>query len=285
MQLPWDVMPPCPGLPPLEESQVHGYLTLSTGVKVWHAIFGIPLKDSLAQGKPPVVIPTGGTCHSGYWGHQIRHFSPKYTLIVFDIRGHGKTPLGDDTELTYNKLEDDIIAILDYYSIQKVSLIGWSDGAMMCWTALLRHSHRVDRFFSFGAVDDCTKNDGDAIDEYDSVKAFFSRFETEWLELNPGGDVKANFAPYWVLWKKEPRWTAEMFKHVPVRGEIPDAPIVWVAAGDHDSWMPDEVNRRLRAFIPNSSYVEIPGASHTAFWQAPRVFNALLECFLEDGTY
>jgi pimeloyl-ACP methyl ester carboxylesterase len=93
----------------------------------------------------------------------------------------------------------------------------------------------------------------------------------------------ANFTPYYRFWKREPKWTVDSFSHVPVRGKVADAPIVWVVAADHDDWMPDEVNARLRRLVPNSTYLEIPNAGHLAFLQVPRIFNSLLSFFLDDG--
>ncbi|KAL3474763.1 Alpha/Beta hydrolase protein [Aspergillus californicus] len=253
------------------------------GIELWHAIYGVPLRESLQKGKPPVVFLTGGLSHSGYYGYQVEQAAHAHTVIVFDHRGHGRTPLGADTEITYGKLEQDLIQLLDHYGIPKAALIGWSDGAMVAWTALRNHHNRVDRMFVYGAVDDCENNDGDRVDELDSVKTFFSRSQEEWLEFNPGGDAMANFMPYFQLWKREPKWTAKTFSHVPVRGEAIDAPVVWVVASDHDDWMPEEVTRRLRSFIRNSSYLEIPNSGHLAFVQTPKLFSDLLTYFLEDG--
>jgi pimeloyl-ACP methyl ester carboxylesterase len=280
--LPWETIPLCPGLPS-SSLQHEGVRRLSSGVQLWHAIYGIPLQESLDKGLSPVIFLTGGLSHSGFYGYQVAHLSTTRTVIVFDHRGHGRTPLGTDTHLTYDKLEQDLIQLLDSYTIPKAALVGWSDGAMVAWTALRNHHSRVERVFAFGAVDDCEKNDGDRIDELESVKSFFARSQAEWLDFNPGGDAMANFTPYFQLWKREPKWTAETFAGVPVRGKEADAPIVWVAAADHDDWMPNEVSARLRRLIENSTYVEIPNSGHLAFIQVPQIFNGLLSHFLEDG--
>ncbi|KAL4936875.1 Alpha/Beta hydrolase protein [Aspergillus oleicola] len=291
---PWETLPPCPGLPP-SGLQHSGLLTLPRGISLWHAIYGVPVQISLKNGTPPVVFLTGGLSHSGYYGHQVQHLANggTHTVIVFDHRGHGRTPLGTDTELTYDKLEQDLIDLLDHYGIPKAALIGWSDGAMVAWTALRNHHHRVDRVFAFAAIDDCEKNDGDRVDQQDRVKALFARCMAEWAELKPreegidrqDADSMANFLPYFRLWKREPKWTAEMFAHVPVRWEADaeDAPVVWVVVADHDDWIPEAVNQRLRGFIRNSSYLVIPNGGHLAFIQTPAVFSDLVTHFLEDG--
>ncbi|KAK9425333.1 putative AB hydrolase-1 domain-containing protein [Seiridium unicorne] len=280
-QLPWEAIGPPLGLP-LADAQVEGLLALPNGASIWHAVLGKPIEQTLSAGEVPVVFLTGGLSHSEYYGHQVRYLIPDHTVLVFDHRGHGRTPLGDDTDITYNKLEDDLMLLLDHYHIPKAALIGWSDGAMVAWTALLNHLDRVDRIFSFGAVDDCEKNDGDAIDEYESVKQYFAQSQREWSEFHPGEDADSNFAPYYKLWKKEPKWTASMFDHVPVRWEAEAAPVVWVVAADHDDWMPNEVTERLRQFIRNSSFLELPNSGHLAFVQAPEIFNSMVKHFLMD---
>ncbi|KAI1623916.1 hypothetical protein EDD37DRAFT_682194 [Exophiala viscosa] len=200
-KLPWEHTPPYPQLD-LNKAQEQGLLTLPHGIQIWHAIFGVPLKETLAAGTLRVVLLTGGISHSGHYGYQVDHLSPKHTVICFDHRGHGRTPLGDDTWITYDKLTTDLLALLDVYQIPKAALVS-----------------RVDRIFAFGGIDDCDKNEGDAIDELDSLKEYFNMSQKEWLKLNPGQDDNNNFMPYYKLWKREPKWTSETFKDVPVRGE------------------------------------------------------------------
>lgn len=280
--LPWNTFPASPGLS-LSKAQTHGLIQLANGVELWHAIFGIPLKQSLATGKAPVFFLHGGIGQSGYYGHQIEYFSANYTVIVFDHRGHGQSPLGNDSNLTYDKLADDLVGILDLYAIPKASLVGWSDGAVMTWSVLARHPHRVERAWAYGAVDDYRKTDGERVSQIPMVGEYFTRVTHEWKALHPKQDFDQFFSVYLSMWSKDPVWTAETFRNVPVRGETADAPIVWVVTGDYDDWIPAEMHRRFQSYVRNSSFLEMPGTGHLAFIQTPALYNRLVESFLEDG--
>src|SRR5271156_3982048 len=137
-KLPWDTLPRCPEYH-IEEANVSGIIELVSGVKIWYAIFGVPLEESLRLGKAPLFFLHGGFAHSGYYGLQIDYFKSRYTVIVMDNRGHGRSPLGDKVAITYDDLADDVVGILNHHKISKVALIGWSDGATMAWSITARY--------------------------------------------------------------------------------------------------------------------------------------------------
>lgn len=281
--LPWDSFPECPGLPDLSTAQIHGLLVLPNSVRMWHAVFGVPLKATLDMKKAPLVFLHGGVSHSGYHGHQIRHFAAKHTIIVYDLRGHGRSPLGPDAKLTYDKLGEDLLGLLDHYSIPKAALIGWSEGCVVSWAFLSQHPDRVERAFQYSAVDDYRKTDAARVSQIPGVKSYFARMEKEWQELNPGADYGEFIGSYVDMWMREPSWNVHTFRNVPVRGEDLAAPIIWTVTADHDDWIPPETHRRFQSYIRNSSFMEMPSTGHMAFMQTPYMYNRVLEAFLEDG--
>jgi hypothetical protein len=61
-------------------------------------------------------------------GAQIDHFRKGYKVIAMDSRDQGKS--GDSPDkLTYEKMTDDLAALLDYLKTGPVDVVGWSDGA------------------------------------------------------------------------------------------------------------------------------------------------------------
>jgi pimeloyl-ACP methyl ester carboxylesterase len=278
--VPWEEFPPCPPLD-LKKANKSGVIKLPSGVEIWHGIFGIPLEQSLKEGKPPVFFLHGGINHSGYYAQQIEYFQSTQTVIVFDNRGHGRSPLGDQ-DFLYDDLADDIKGVLDYYQIPKAALVGWSDGAVMAWSMLSRFPDRVDRMWAYGAVDDYRKTGGEGVGQIPMVQDYFKRLPAEWKDINPNGDYDAMFGKYLSMWMKSPMWTAETFKNVPIRGVDKEAPIVWVVTGDYDNWIPPEMHHRFHSYVKNSSFLQMPGTGHLAFIQTPSLYNKLVEAFLED---
>ena len=279
--LPWTEFPPCPPLD-LAKANTSGVIELHSGVKIWHAVFGIPLQQSLKTGQPPLFFLHGGISHSGYYAKQIEYFEPTQTVIVFDNRGHGRSPLGDQ-DFVYEDLGEDIVGVMDYYQIPKAALVTWSDGAVMAWSILARYPNRVDRLWAYGAVDDYRKTAGETVGQLPMVQEYFKRCPEEWKQINPKGDYDAMFGKYLSMWMKSPTWTAETFKNVPVRGKDKDAPIVWVVTADYDDWIPPETHQRFHSYIENSSFLQMPGTGHLAFIQNPTLYNKLVEVFLADN--
>jgi pimeloyl-ACP methyl ester carboxylesterase len=279
--LAWEQFPECPDFH-IDQANVSGIIKLPSGVELWHAVFGIPIEHSLKISKSPMIFMHGGFNHSGYWANQIEHFKKDNTVIVFDNRGHGRSPLGEKQFNDYDDLADDILGLLDYYHILKAVLVGWSDGAVMAWSLLARHPERIERMWANGAVDDYRRTEVEATMAIPMVQEYFVRLPQEWNALNPNGDFSEMQSKYMVMWNRSPLWTADTFKSVPIRGIDKDAPIVWIVVGDYDDWIPLEHHVRFRSYIKNSSYCEMPGTGHLAFVQTPELYNRLLQTFLED---
>lgn len=277
---PWNVLPPCPHLK-LEKAHTSGLIDLPNGTKVWHAVFGVALEKSLKTGIPPVFFLHGGLSHSGYYAKQIEYFAPSRTVVVFDHRGFGRSPLGDK-DFVYADLASDLLGVLDYLNIPKAALVGWSEGAMLCWGLLASHPERIERMWAYGAIDDYRKTDGEKVSQIPMVQEYFGRMEAEWKEMNPKNDYGELMGKYVGMWMKDPVWDAETFKNVPIRGEAKDAPIVWVVTGDYDDWIPFETHQRFHSYVKNSSFLVMPGTGHMAFVQTPDLYNKLVEAFLAD---
>ena len=289
--LAWNRFPPTPGLP-LDKAQKQGLIELPTGAKVWHAIFGIPLETSLKEHKPPLLFLHGGLGHSGHSGYQVGHFMDKYTVIVVDERGHGRSPCegeafwgrdNPDKMLTYDMLSDDVVHLLDAYNILKAAFVGiFGEGSVLTYNILSRYPHRVDRAFCFGPIFDVNKTESNRVTILPHCVEFFQRGEKEWKELHPGADWNAFFDPYIKLWLTEPVWEESTFHNLPIRGVKKAAPIVWVVSADHDDLIPEIHPKTLFKWVKNSSWMQLPGAGHLAYIHTPELYNKAVEMWLED---
>lgn len=73
---------------------------------------------------------------------QLEHFSKKYKVITFDIRGHGKSDYSDEP-ITYPLIVEDIVALLDELNIEKAFICGYSTGGSIVLEFLLQHPERA----------------------------------------------------------------------------------------------------------------------------------------------
>jgi 3-oxoadipate enol-lactonase len=105
------------------------------GIKVHYLDLGNP--DAL-----PVVLIHGMTFDHRSWNPQIKLLNEKYRVIAYDMRGHGKTDVGDG-QYTYKMFASDVIALLDHLKIDKAVLCGLSMGGAVAIRAFEMYPERV----------------------------------------------------------------------------------------------------------------------------------------------
>ena len=106
------------------------------GVKINYEVYG---------SGPALLLTHGFSATSNMWDDQINTLSKHFTLIVWDMRGHGQTDYPDDEGL-YNEEEtiEDIRAILFDLKIDKVNIGGMSLGGYMSLAFYYKYPEMVD---------------------------------------------------------------------------------------------------------------------------------------------
>lgn len=80
----------------------------------------------------PIVLCYGIACPINHWTHQLRYFSQFYQTIVFDYRGHHRTPAPNDpANLSMEAIGRDLSELLKYLGIEKASFWGHSYGVQL----------------------------------------------------------------------------------------------------------------------------------------------------------
>src|SRR5277367_6646507 len=117
-QQPWQRLPPTPTLPPPTNTG----LAPVNGIHLWYATFAPPPAHANAA---PVVLLHGGLANADYWGNLIPQLTQDREVIVLDSRGHGRSSR-DATQIGYELMASDVLALLDRLKIQKAAIVGWS---------------------------------------------------------------------------------------------------------------------------------------------------------------
>lgn len=87
---------------------------------------------------------------SSYFESQVRAFSKKYQVIVMDSRGHGKSSFGEEG-LSLELMAKDVLNVLKELNIDKVHLLGFSDGGNVALTITLKSPKIVKTLSLVGA--------------------------------------------------------------------------------------------------------------------------------------
>ncbi len=165
----------------------------------------------------------------------------------------------------------DTRAVMDRLGIDKVAIIGWSDGAD---TGLVMADETPDRvcglFFFACNVD----NDGTLPFVLTPVvERIFQQHQKDYAELSPAPDgFDALCEDLGPMQRTQPDYSADDLKRI--------AAPVMVVLGEHDEFIRREHLEYLAATLPNGRFVLLPEVSHFAPLQRPDVFNQAMLDFL-----
>lgn len=93
---------------------------------------------------PVLMLSNSLSSNLSMWDAQIEAFTRRWRVLRYDQRGHGGTEISD-RPVSFERLADDAIAILDALDIPKVHFCGVSMGGMTGMTLMTRHPKRIER--------------------------------------------------------------------------------------------------------------------------------------------
>ena len=100
---------------------------------------------------PAILLLHGGLSHRLSWFSQLPWLvSSGRGIVVIDIRGHGRSGLGERA-LSYLRLASDVLAVMDALHLPKADIIGWSDGGNTALVLAHRWRKRVERIVAISA--------------------------------------------------------------------------------------------------------------------------------------
>ncbi|GAB7032982.1 alpha/beta hydrolase [Streptomyces sp. NPDC021749] len=65
------------------------------------------------EGAPAVVLAHGWTCSTAFWAPVVRELSADHKVVVYDQRGHGRSPATGPAGYGTTALADDLVAVLE----------------------------------------------------------------------------------------------------------------------------------------------------------------------------
>jgi pimeloyl-ACP methyl ester carboxylesterase len=112
-------------------------------------------------------------------------------VVLIDGRGHGRSTR-DLRPFTYELMASDVLAVMDVLQVEKVPIVGWSDGACTALVLARNAPARIAGVFFFGCNMDPsgTKN----IDPSPILGRCFRRHTKDYAELSTTPDQFKTFA-------------------------------------------------------------------------------------------
>lgn len=250
-----------PEPPPMPEAAESGYAPVG-GIQMYYAVYG--------EGSPVLLIH-GGLSHADVWANQVpKLVAVGHKVIVADSRGHGRStrtaePFG------YDLMASDYLALLDHLKIDKVALVGWSDGGIIGLDIAMSHPERLTRLFAHAAN---VTTDGvlPDLDKHPVFGGFMQRMRADYDRLHADSgrqrgekpapsDYGAFMEQIGHMWASQPSWTAAQLAAI----RVPAAIVI----GDHDEAIGRAHTEYMARTIPGAKLVILPRVSHFAMLQDP----------------
>ncbi len=252
--------------------------------------------DTGNAGASPLVLIHGFPLSHEMWTPQIDVLGDRYRVIAYDLRGHGKSDVGDG-QYMLEFFVDDLIGLLDHLEIGKATLCGFSMGGYIALRAIERNPER------FEALILCdTQARADTNEAKLKRAASIKLIKNEGVKPFAEGFVKSAFAPQSFVTKVN---TIEIIKNMiqsnssvgicgtllALAGRTDTTAALskikvqtLIIVGEHDALTPPLLSREMHHEIPNSQLRIIENAGHLGNLEDPDEFNAQLLDFLRRAS-
>ncbi|HLK24359.1 MAG TPA: alpha/beta hydrolase [Caulobacteraceae bacterium] len=256
--------PPLPRPPALPAPLLEGHVAYD-GALIWFATFG----DG-----PPVILLHGAGGDSDNFGFQVPALvADHHRVIVIDSRGQGRSTMGPGP-LGYERMESDVIAVMDQLQVRKASFVGWSDGGILSLIVAMKHPDRADRIFAFGADMDVKGLNPNWM-ATPLVAQALAWAKEDYARLSPTpNDFDKTFAAIATMAETQPNYAAADLARI-------HGPAIAIVDGATEELILPEHTRYLARTIPHAQLVLLPGVGHGAPVQAPDAFNKAMLAFLD----
>jgi len=225
------------------------------GVKLYYEVYG--------AGEPILLVHGNGGSIADFKA-QIDYFRKRYKVIAMDSRDQGKS--GDSPDkITYEKMTDDLAALLDHLNTGPVNVLGWSDGGIEALLLGIRHPAKVKKIAAMAA----NLNPSEEAVYPEVVAAFKSM-----MDSMPAAALETPRG------KRELKVMQMLFDepHIDAKALAAITAPTLVLAGDHDA-IRDEHTLEIYHHILNSQLCIFPNATHMVPYDEPALFNATVERF------
>ncbi len=227
------------------------------GVNLYYEVYGTGT---------PLLLVHGNGGSIGTMAAQIAFFTQRYRVIVMDSRDQGRSS-DSDTPITYERMTDDLAALIDHLKLDSVDVVGWSDGGIEALLLGIRHPTKVRKLVAMAA------------NLNPSLQAIYAETEELVNMLSSMPDSVRNTPEG----RRAQKVTGTMLKEPNIDPKVLEriaAPTL-VLAGDHDL-IRLEHTVAIFNHLTNGQLAIFPNSTHLVPYDDPGLFNATVERFLSS---
>ena len=218
--------------------------------------------------RTPIIFIHGVGLDHSIWDLQINEFDN--TVLIYDILGHGRTPLNKE-KISFDDFSDQIIHLIDELKFSKIHLIGFSIGSLIARNFATRFSDRLKSLTLLCSIFNRSDNEQKIVNErFEQTKkdkkltkdALNRWFNKDFVEKNPlisdkifsilNNNNMDNFIKVYSLFVNHK--DNEKFENINVK--------TLVMTGEGDVGSTPEMSDNLSKKIKNSEVKIIPVGKH-----------------------
>jgi pimeloyl-ACP methyl ester carboxylesterase len=256
----WMTIPTPPAMP---AATTEGMAPVN-GIEMHYATFG--------SGNPVLLIH-GGLGHADIWAAQVADLMTDHLVIVADSRGHGRSTRNAEP-FGYDLMTSDYVALLDFLGVDKVDLVGWSDGGIIGLDMAINYPDRLNHLFAQAA--NATTDGVDPAVETNAVFGdYIGKMAADYAVMSPTPDEFDAFVGQIAeMWATQPSFSDAQLAAI----TTPTA----IVLGEYDEAITRSHTEHLAATIPGASLIILPDVSHFAMLQAPDEYTAAVRAFIDQ---
>lgn len=249
--------------------------------------------DGGVEHASPIIFIHGFPFSHEMWNEQVKLLAETHRVIAYDVRGHGRSELGDG-HILIDFLVDDLFALMDHLSIESANVVGLSMGGYITLRAVEREP---SRFLSLVLCN--TKSEGDTNEakikradairtiRADGVKVFAenfiqSVFAKESFDKRPEAIRKIRT----IIENTSPETLCRTLIALAARTDTTESlnkitvPTL-ILVGKEDQLTPPAAAQSMANRIRDAQIHIIPHAAHMSNLENPEEFNTQLRNFFE----
>jgi 3-oxoadipate enol-lactonase len=238
--------------------------------------------EAYGEGEPVILAHGVGGNHAS-WFNQAPTLSRRYQTIVIDHRAFGNSQ--DVEAIGRSGYLDDLARLLDELELSQAFLVGQSMGGGTCAAFTCRWPERVRALVHADSLAGVVLEapHGNELEQVNAATWGLSQAERV---LGPA--IRRDDPERALLYQQLASFNSVTLKTV--RGEAPQwspaalaatgVPVMFVV-GEQDVICPPSLVRVMHEAVPGSRFEVIPQAGHSAYFEAPEAFNAVLLDFLD----
>jgi len=236
----------------------------------------------------PLIFTHGASWNHKQWQKQVEFFKDRYTVVTWDVRGHGYSTLPDGP-VDSEDFSADLISLMDHLGIEKAILCGLSMGGHISLQTAVRYPNRVTGLILIGTPCSNTFN------LFEKVFVPVNRLSSRFIPMKTYGKMQAQMLSKFN--KSNAEYIKEAVSMIPhnnwnrlwaavtrmeSRADLPkiQCPTL-LLIGDHDNLTKRQQSYMLEN-ISNCQMVTIPNAHHGTNLDNPEAVNQAIMEFVQS---